>query len=295
MTKKELFDMETYDEFINNILNTRGRFSCGDEYHERHHIIPKCCGGTNAKDNLIDLYAKEHFIAHKLLAEEHPDNKKLVYAWWCMSVQTNEYTKERYKITAEEYEAAKEMYSKVLSEDNLGENNPMYGKHHSEETRLRWSKLRRGKNIGQDNPNYGRSHSEDARKKISVAKSNPSKEVREKISKAAKKRLEDPKERKKIGESRKGKYVGENHPRAKLIICVETKRIYKAMTIAAEDTNIDVTGIRKCCSGKAKTAGGYQWKYVYDIARKDGTVVFGAITLGLITDQEVQEQLNQKG
>ena len=30
----------TYKEFIQNILDTRGRFGCGDEYHEKHHIIP---------------------------------------------------------------------------------------------------------------------------------------------------------------------------------------------------------------------------------------------------------------
>ena len=57
-----------YQEFIQNILNTRGRFNCGDEYHERHHIIPRCLGGGNEEENLIDLFAKEHFIAHKLLA-----------------------------------------------------------------------------------------------------------------------------------------------------------------------------------------------------------------------------------
>lgn len=68
----------TYQNFINNILNTRGRFNCGKEYHERHHIIPKCLNGTNDKNNLIDLYAKEHFIAHKLLALENPNNIKLV-------------------------------------------------------------------------------------------------------------------------------------------------------------------------------------------------------------------------
>ena len=75
----------TYEEFINNILETRGRFACGEEYHERHHIIPKCCGGSDDKNNLIDLFAREHFIAHKLLAEENPDNDKLVYAYTCMA------------------------------------------------------------------------------------------------------------------------------------------------------------------------------------------------------------------
>lgn len=41
-------------------------------------------GGTNDEENLIDLFAQEHFIAHRLLTEENPDNEKLVYAWWCM-------------------------------------------------------------------------------------------------------------------------------------------------------------------------------------------------------------------
>ena len=58
----------TYKEFIDNILETRGRFGC-EGYKERHHIIPKCMGGTNDETNLIDLYAREHFDAHKMLAE----------------------------------------------------------------------------------------------------------------------------------------------------------------------------------------------------------------------------------
>lgn len=71
----------TYKEFIQQILDTRGKFGIPKgEYKERHHIIPKCMGGTNDKDNLIDLYAREHFIAHKLLAEENPDNYSLVLA-----------------------------------------------------------------------------------------------------------------------------------------------------------------------------------------------------------------------
>ena len=68
----------TYKDFIDGIIQTRGRFNCGDEYHERHHILPKCMGGTDCKDNLIDLYAREHFEAHRLLALENPDSDKLV-------------------------------------------------------------------------------------------------------------------------------------------------------------------------------------------------------------------------
>ena len=71
----------TYNEFIQNILDTRGRFGVHEgEYKERHHVIPKCLGGTNDKNNLIDLYAKEHYIAHKLLALENPSNNGLQFA-----------------------------------------------------------------------------------------------------------------------------------------------------------------------------------------------------------------------
>lgn len=41
----------TYKQFIDNILQTRGRFNCGEEYHEHHHILPKCVGGTNDEEN----------------------------------------------------------------------------------------------------------------------------------------------------------------------------------------------------------------------------------------------------
>ena len=72
---------KTYDEYISDILNIRGRFACGEEYHERHHITPKCLGGTNDKENLIDLFAREHFEAHRLLALENLENDSLIYAW----------------------------------------------------------------------------------------------------------------------------------------------------------------------------------------------------------------------
>ena len=92
----------TYQDFIYNILQTRGRFACGDEYHERHHIKPKCLGGTNDEDNLIDLFAREHFEAHRLLALENPNTSELVYAWTCMAMLNNDNQK-RYVVSSEEY------------------------------------------------------------------------------------------------------------------------------------------------------------------------------------------------
>lgn len=113
----------TYEKFINNILTIRGRHGCGDLYYEKHHIIPKCLGGNDEDNNLIDLFAREHFIAHKLLADEYPDNDKLVYAWWCISNVKNEYTSHRYEPTPEEYEESKIAFAKLQSERQSGENN----------------------------------------------------------------------------------------------------------------------------------------------------------------------------
>lgn len=38
-------------------------------YKERHHIVPKSLGGSNDSFNLVDLTAREHFVAHFLLAK----------------------------------------------------------------------------------------------------------------------------------------------------------------------------------------------------------------------------------
>ena len=40
-------DWMTYKEFIDNIIGTRGRHGCGEEYHEKHHIVPRCLGGED--------------------------------------------------------------------------------------------------------------------------------------------------------------------------------------------------------------------------------------------------------
>lgn len=37
-------------------------------YFERHHIKPRCVGGSDDEDNLVLLTGREHFVAHCLLA-----------------------------------------------------------------------------------------------------------------------------------------------------------------------------------------------------------------------------------
>ena len=54
-------------------------------YSEKHHIIPKCMGGSNRQDNLAVLTAREHFICHWLLHKMHPNNSALSFAFKMMA------------------------------------------------------------------------------------------------------------------------------------------------------------------------------------------------------------------
>jgi hypothetical protein len=54
-------------------------------YTEKHHIVPKCLGGSDDPSNLVRLTAEEHFVAHQLLVKIHPNVDKIVYAACLMS------------------------------------------------------------------------------------------------------------------------------------------------------------------------------------------------------------------
>ena len=73
-----------YDTLINRAKN---RLLEG--YSERHHIIPRCMGGTDEQDNLATLTAEEHYVAHQLLVKIYPDNYKLIYAAHMMTVSSS--------------------------------------------------------------------------------------------------------------------------------------------------------------------------------------------------------------
>lgn len=47
---------------------------------ERHHIVPRCMGGSDEPENLVYLTAEEHFICHQLLIKIHPSKTGLIYA-----------------------------------------------------------------------------------------------------------------------------------------------------------------------------------------------------------------------
>ena len=205
----------TYDKFIQNILNTRGRFACLDGYHERHHIIPKCMNGSNSKDNLIDLYAREHFIAHKLLAEENPQNYQLKYAYWNMCQCTGRDGQDKYIPTPEEYEEARIFCHEAMS----GENHPMYGKHHAQESREKMSISKKDMCNGENNPFFGKKHSQENIEKM------------------------------------KGTHSGKDNPKSRPVYCIELGIGFDSIGIASEKTGVNKRSISYCLDGTQKHAG----------------------------------------
>lgn len=114
----------SYFEYIDKIIEERGQWGISsDEYWEGHHIIPKCLGGegnTKSKHpNIIRLYPEEHYIAHKLLALENPNNRKLVSAWEMM-IHPKGKTNRKYTISEEDYAISRKLWSKHMSENNPG-------------------------------------------------------------------------------------------------------------------------------------------------------------------------------
>lgn len=98
-------------------------------YCERHHIVPKALGGKNASANLINLTAREHFIAHRLLekitleeyGETSREHQAMAQALWFMMHKGDHSSA---KITSGSYAAIRKTYSKSIS----GSNNRQYMK-----------------------------------------------------------------------------------------------------------------------------------------------------------------------
>ena len=67
-----------YFRIYSRIIENR-KSNPADNYTEEHHIIPRSIGGSDSKDNLIRLTAREHFICHWLLVKMYRHDKRIYY------------------------------------------------------------------------------------------------------------------------------------------------------------------------------------------------------------------------
>ena len=158
-------------------------------------------------------------------------------------------------------------------------NNPQYGYnntdggegksgwHPSEESKLKNSLSHIGLQCGNKNGMYGKHHTEEAKRKMSANK--------------------------------KGKNSGIDNVGIKPVYSINFHKIFLGPTYVEKELGINFTGVIHCCRGDYKSSGKdpitgepLYWKYVYDQKKKDGTIISGAITLGYITEKQVNDYLS---
>ena len=105
-----------YNEIIENAIKLNRKRNQGI-YLEEHHILPRCKGGLDAKENLVMLTAREHFLCHKLLHKMFPQDSKLYFAYRAMA--SFDTTGNR-GISSREFEYTKKLFAKFISEINTG-------------------------------------------------------------------------------------------------------------------------------------------------------------------------------
>ena len=188
----------------------------------------------------------EHIIVAENLTKEEADTmeKDLIALYDTTNILKG------YNLTCggDNTELTEEVRKKISENhaDVSGENNPFYGKSHSEETKEK-IRIKNKVNFAKENnpmygvhrygesaPMYGKHHTKETKIKI--------------------------------GMTRKGKYVGENNPnygKGKPIIQLtldgEVINKYNSVAEATRCTGISSQSIYRCCYGKQKSAGGFKW------------------------------------
>lgn len=215
----------------------------GDGSVETHHIIPKSEGGSNKKDNLVNLTAREHYVCHRLLAKIYDDGKmwlalhRMIYGNKCVR---------SVRISSKMYEVLKKKCAAAKAEINRSW-------HPSKETILKRVQSR-----------SWYKHSDETRQKISLkAKGNHR-------AKGKKKSIEA---RQKMSAAQKNSplcrmFIAQHNQKQGTRVIQKTLdgtvvKSFKSIREASRDTGIDRSQISGCCHNKTRynTAGGFVWAF----------------------------------
>ena len=162
-------------------------------YVEKHHIVPKCMGGSKDPSNIAVLTPEEHYLAHQLLVKIYPNHYGIL---WSASNMT-------------------------LSNHRQKRSNKLYGW-----LRRRLAEKLRGRF-------KGRKPSEETRRKMSaarkgVARGPHSEETKQKMSLASKGKPKSMEHRRSLSEAKMGK-TGQKQSKdwieKRIIACKKTKQV----------------------------------------------------------------------
>lgn len=175
----------------------------------------------------------------------------------------------------------KDKISKFLT----GRPGTMKGKHHSDETRKKMS-----------DSHLGMIFTEEHKKNMSIANQKEAAGFHNHrhTEETKQKQREATAARNATEEWKLNNRLKLSKPVIQCTIDGEIIKLWSWVQGASDSLGILTSGIIRCCQGKYKSAGGYNWKYLYDQTLKDGTIIPGVITLGLITEEEALKQLENK-
>lgn len=133
-----------------------------------------------------------------------------------------------------------------------------FGIPHSEKTKqvLR-EKTKERLSISENHPMYGKRHTEESKKKMSNTKTNPPKEVRQKMS-----------------EAKLGTFCDDDANQLPITICQYDKQGNKCneffgVSFASDQTGISRSAIANCLCRLSHTAGGYIWRRSNEVLTKE--------------------------
>lgn len=210
-----------YDQIIDR---ARGRDLQG--YKEKHHVMPKCIGGSNEAGNIVQLTAREHFLCHWMLCRVYPSNRKLAKAFnmMCQGRNTRQH---RHIPSGRTIQEAKELDRQARK-----------GVRKTQESIEKRTATRREKG------NYRRTE-ESIQKGIQTRRERDSYKGKEFTAE----------HRNKLGKSKRKQVVQ---------YTLEEDYIYTYESIkqAATHTNTKSSGISRAATGKTRSYKGFIWKYV---------------------------------
>jgi hypothetical protein len=221
-----------YTKIYNQIIE-RAQTRKLEGYVEKHHIIPKCMGGLDVKENIVELTAREHFLCHMLLCEIYPQEYKLKHALFLMAIGKQKVKEKTYVIGSRIYERLKEEYSAMLT-----------GKEQSQETKNKKSKSMLGVWDGKTKEEM----SEIGQKRWETRRKNGTDKVTQKQAKNISKAL-------------KGRKITWDRKRNKTILQFDTQNNFIQEWPSISEAERQVGGdIKSAIAGRQKTAAGFIWK-----------------------------------
>jgi len=200
-------------------------------YYEKHHIMPRCLGGKDEKENLVLLTAREHYICHKLLTYIYPNEYKLSVAFHYMThnKKYNNY------ISSKDYVYAKELAAIFFSYIP----NVWKGRKHSDETKKKMKESWKNRRINKP-------VSEETKIKIGLKSKGRklSEETKEKIRKSQLGKIISDETKKKISITKTGK-PGVKHTKEFIIALSERNKKLKTGTKMSDETKQKMSITRK--------------------------------------------------